>query len=63
MKAQLIIQKNPFDSRFGICRFLFKRFKFSMSLYPYFWKWESHYKEFYLTILGLNIHYRGGIAE
>jgi hypothetical protein len=62
MKTQWLFRKNPFDSRIGICRFIFTRFKVSISLCPYFWKWEPHWKEWRLTLCGLNVHYKSAQA-
>jgi hypothetical protein len=57
MKVQCIT-RNPFDSRFCISRLLFPGFKISFSLHPYLWKFEKHWKEFRLTICGINVHYK-----
>jgi hypothetical protein len=62
MKIDIILKRNPFDSRYGICRFVCTRFKISISLYPFLYRWEPHWKEYFLTVLFVNIHYKSSEA-
>lgn len=64
MKIETGIKYCKGDSRKFSVRFLFQEYpnyggyKFSISLHPRFWYWRSSYREFRITILGVNIHYR-----
>jgi hypothetical protein len=64
MKWQVLLQNNPFDSRFGLFRvttdgYIYgKGSKLSISLHPKLWYWQKLDREFRLTILGINIHFK-----
>lgn len=54
----------PGDSRITLFRYKSGRFeygegwKMSVSLHPKLLYWRRGYKEFRLTVLGINVHYR-----
>lgn len=58
MKIQTTNRYCKGDSRRFAVRFLFNGCKFSISLHPYLWYWRKYYREFRITILGLNLHYK-----
>ena len=56
--------RNPDDGRILLFRYVSpeyiraKGWKFSLSLHPYWFYWRREFREFRLTVLGLNIHFR-----
>lgn len=52
------------DRRYTLIRFESKRYIYgdgkalSISIHPYMWRFKKGYREFRLTIAGINIHYR-----
>lgn len=73
MKLQIVFKKRMLgDSRFTLIRILFLNtrprepikspayydIKVSFSLHPYLFKFRTGYRDFRLTLLGLNLHYK-----
>lgn len=48
----------PGDSRRCVLTLETQARKASVSLHPFVWKLDRYWREFRLTVLGLNLHYR-----
>ena len=58
MQVQYTNYRIPGDTRRHTVRFKCNGWKFSISLHPYLFYFRREWREFRLTLLGINLHFR-----